>query len=248
MSQRGGFFQYALVLALVGAAFWTGTLYAQVKLLRDGVGGTANAKVAGTQVGSDDSLDPEIEKPVVLSDDQWQKLLDKPAATLGDKNAKVVMVEFTDFQCPFCKRSFSDTWPQIKKDYVETGKVKVVYRDLPLTFHPNAKPAALAARCAGDQDKYIEMHDKLFETQDEWVNLGDAKDKFVEYAKAVGVSSAKFTTCYDGKKFEKEIDADLAMANEVGATGTPTFFINSKQIVGAQPINVFTQAIDEALK
>ena len=243
--RRGGIFQYAFVLALVGAAFWTGTLYAQVQYLRSGFAGTkVDAKVAGVE----DVPEPEAEKPVVLADDQWKKLLDKPAAEVGDKDAKVVMVEFTDFQCPFCKRSFEQTWPQIKKDYVDSGKIKVVYRDLPLSFHPNAKPAALAARCAGDEDKYVEMHDSLFTNQDAWVNLGDPKEKFVEYAKEVGLNTGKFATCYDGKKYEKEVDADLALANEVGATGTPTFFINGKQVVGAQPMSVFVQAIDEALQ
>ena len=184
---------------------------------------------------------------MVLEGADWDEVLKNPWATLGSDKAKVTMVEFTDFQCPFCKRSFEGTWPQIKKDYVDTGKVKVVVRDLPLSFHPNAKPGALAARCAGDQGKYWEMHDKLFTSQEEWTPLADATAKIKEYAKGLGLNAASFNTCIDDKKYDSQIDAEVTLANKVGATGTPTFFVNGKQIVGAQPIGAFTSAIDAEL-
>lgn len=243
--RRGGLFQYVLVLALIGAAFWTGTLYQQVKMLRSGTTANANAQVAGTQT---DTGDPQVQKQVVLEGDDWKQLLDKPAATMGKKSAKVVMVEFTDYQCPFCEQAFQQTFPQIKKDYVDSGKVFYVLRDMPLSFHPNAKPGALAARCAGEQNKYVEMHDTLFGKQSEWVNETDVKDKFVGYAKDLGLNVGKFTSCYTDKKYEKDVDADIALAGKVGVTGTPTFFIDGKEVVGAQPVGVFTAALDEALK
>lgn len=242
--------QYVVMVAMVGAAFWTGTLYQQVKLLRAGsaIGGQAGQVAGtGTGAGTGGAQQPQVQPQVVVEGADWAALLKDPAATLGNKDAKVVMVEFTDYQCPFCKRAFESTWPQIKKDYVDTGKMWYVLRDLPLSFHPNAKPGALAARCAGEQDKYIEMHDMLFTKQDEWAQLADASDKFKEYAKTLGLNTGSFDSCVDDKKYEDVVEADIALAGKVSATGTPTFYVNGKQVVGAQPISAFTSAIEEAL-
>lgn len=232
--------QYGLVLAMIGAAFWTGTLYQQVKGLKGG----SNSAVAGTGTGGSA---PAQEAPrAVLEGDEWEELLKDPAATLGDSSAKVTIVEFTDYQCPFCQRAFQDTYPQIKEKYVDTGKVFYVTRDLPLAFHGNAEPAALAARCAGDQGKYLEMHDKLFDNQDEWI-VGEPGDKFAGYAGELGLDGGSFASCYGEEKFSEEIANDLALAGRVGATGTPTFFINGIQVVGAQPISAFEQVIEAEL-
>ena len=93
---------------------------------------------------------------------------------LGSANATITLIEFTDYQCPFCSRHFNQTYEQIKKDYIDTGKVKFYLRDFPLGFHPNAQKAAEAARCAGDQGKYWEMHDALFKNQSEWSPLAQS--------------------------------------------------------------------------
>lgn len=229
--------KYVLVLLMIGAAFWTGTLYQRVRTFEAG-----GAQVAGTQTGT--AAAPEVAAP--LSDDQWQELLTSPAAAQGSEDAPVTMVEFTDYQCPFCKQAFDTTYPQIVSDYIEAGKVRYVIRDLPLSFHPNAKPAALAARCAGEQSKYLEMHDKLFANQNEWINLGDAGEKFETYAQELGLSG-DFATCYGEGRYDDVIDNDVALANSVGATGTPTFFINGKPLIGAQPIAAFRAVIEDEL-
>ncbi|MBI2010269.1 MAG: DsbA family protein [Candidatus Chisholmbacteria bacterium] len=231
--------KYVLVGLMIGAAFWTGTLYQRVRMFESG------QQVAGTQTGTGAAPAPEVATP--LSDDQWQELLASPAAVNGSEDAAVTIVEFTDYQCPFCKQAFDATYPQIVADYIETGKVRYVIRDLPLSFHPNAKPAALAARCAGEQGKYLAMHDALFENQNEWINLSDPAEQFKEYAQELGLS-ADFAACYDGDRYGAVIDDDLALAQTVGATGTPTFFINGKPLIGAQPYSAFQAAIEGELE
>lgn len=109
--------------------------------------------------------------PETIAEDAWQTLLQNPAATLGKDDAKVTIVEFTDYQCPFCKRAFDDTFHKLKSQYVDTGKARYLIRDLPLSFHPYAHTGAQAARCAGKQGKYWDMHEKLFTTQATWSSL-----------------------------------------------------------------------------
>ncbi|PJF38539.1 MAG: thioredoxin, partial [Phototrophicales bacterium] len=195
-----------------------------------------------------DSAPAEAQAPASLTDEQWNKVADFDAAAAykGNKDAKVVMVEFTDYECPFCARYFSDSYKSIVEKYVDTNKIAYINRDLPLSFHKSAESAALAARCAGDQGKYYEMHDLLFENQTEWTT-GDARDAFVKYAGDLGLNTAEFESCYDNGKFVEEIKADAALASSVGANGTPTFFINGEKLVGAQPIATFEQAIEAAL-
>ena len=96
-----------------------------------------------------------------ISDELWGKILENPAASKGEEGAPVVMVEYSDYQCPYCVKYINESFPQIEKDYIDTGKVRYLFRDLPLPFHANASAAALAARCAGDQGQYWEMHDIL---------------------------------------------------------------------------------------
>ena len=133
---------------------------------------------------------------------------------------------------------------------MKSGKLRIIVRDLPLSFHPNAKPAAIAARCAGQQGKYEQMHDQLFTTQTEWSSLvGDATPaKLKEYATKIGLNAGKFESCLKDESIAKAVDADNAMAASVGATGTPTFFMNKERIVGAMPLASFTAKIDGYLK
>jgi len=237
-------FQYGLVALVIGGAFWTGTLYQQVQLIKKGT--TTQVAGAGARAGSGAPTAPEVQPATNLADSDWAELLENPAATMGNENAKVTIVEFTDYECPFCKQAFDNAVAQIKTEYVDTGKVKYLIRDLPLAFHANAKPAALAARCSGAQGKYVEMHDALFENQSSWIS-GDPAEKFASYASDLGLNAATFNSCYENGDFEEEIDDDLALANRVGATGTPTFFVNGQMIVGAQPFSAFKTVIDEAL-
>jgi protein-disulfide isomerase len=163
-------------------------------------------------------------------------------AVLGNANATVTIVEFSDYECPFCQRFYLETFPQIKSEYIDTGKVKFVYRDFPLNIHKNAEKAAEAAECAGDQGKYYEMGHMLY-TQG--VEGGVAT--FKQYAQDLNLDTEKFNNCLDSDIKAAEVTKDSVAGKQAGVTGTPTFFINGQKISGAQPFSVFKQAIDKAL-
>jgi protein-disulfide isomerase len=165
---------------------------------------------------------------------------DDPAK--GDKNAPVTIIEFSDFECPFCGRWFTQTYPQLKSEYIDTGKVRLVYRDFPLGFHPNAQKAAEAAECADEQGKFWEMHDKIFANQ-QAIAVANLK----QYAKDLGLDSSKFDSCLDSDKYASEVQKDYQDGTAAGVSGTPSFFINGQLVVGAQPYSVFKQAIDAEL-
>jgi len=160
----------------------------------------------------------------------------------GDKNAKVTIIEFSDFQCPFCGKFYSDAYKQIDEQYIKTGKVKLVFRDFPLSFHQNAHPAAEAAECANEQGKFWEMHNKLFENQ-QALAVTDLK----QYAADLKLDVKKFNDCFDSGKYKAEIDKDAADGGKVGVSGTPAFFINGIALTGAQPFSAFKEVIDAEL-
>lgn len=163
----------------------------------------------------------------------------------GENDAPVVMVEYSDYECPFCGRFYSQTLPQIQKEYIDTGKVKLVYKDFPLSFHPNAQKAAESAECARDQKKddgYWNMHDKIFENQQS-INV----ENYKKWAREIGLNGAQFDSCLDSDKFASAVQKDFNEGTEDGVQGTPAFFINGKLISGAQPFSAFKQAIDAEL-
>jgi len=165
-------------------------------------------------------------------------------AILGDKNAPLTIIEFSDYQCPFCKKFIDDAYQDIKKEYIETGKANLVFRDFPLGFHENALPAALAAECAKDQgtdETYYSYHDKLFAEQ----KLD--REALITYASELDLDTEEFTSCLDDQKFLDEVQKDMAEAQSAGISGTPGFLINGKVISGAQPFPAFKAAIDAAL-
>ena len=158
----------------------------------------------------------------------------------GDKDAPVTIVMWSDFQCPFCGR-VEPTITKILADY--KGKVRLAWHDLPLPFHQNAMPAAMAARAAAEQGKFWDMHDKLFANQ---TNLD--RPSLDKYAQEVGLNMSKYKAAMDSDKFKKEISADSDAGAKIGARGTPAFFINGKFLSGAQPYEAFKAKIDEELK
>jgi len=164
---------------------------------------------------------------------------------LGDPDAPVTIVEFSDYECPFCGRHFRQVLPKIIKEYVDTGKVKIVFRDFPLSFHPDAMPAAVAANCArelsGSDKIYFQFHDKLFENQK---NL--TRENFIKYAEDLGLDKNKFAACLD-KNDTAEIKADIADGQKYGVSGTPGFFINGTAVKGAYPLETFKEIIDGEL-
>ncbi|MBI2579631.1 MAG: DsbA family protein [Candidatus Aenigmarchaeota archaeon] len=176
--------------------------------------------------------------------------LDVPAGdapVLGDSNAKVTIIEYSDYECPFCGRFYTQTEGLLRSEYIDTGKAKLVYKDFPLSsIHPTAQKAAEAARCAGEQGKYWEMHDLLFEKQDEWAPLGAAKLR--DYATGLGLDAAAYNSCLDTGKYASAVQKDFNEGSSFGVSGTPSFFINGFQIVGAQPYSVFKQIIDQELQ
>jgi protein-disulfide isomerase len=138
----------------------------------------------------------------------------------------------------------------LKTDYVDTGKIKFLYRHYPLTaIHPNAMKAAIASECANDQDKFWEYHDKLFTSQDEWASLAAqaASDKLKEYAAGLGLNAGNFNSCLDSDKFKDKVDEDLADGTKAGVNGTPATFVNGILISGAVPYDQFKTQIDSAL-
>jgi len=157
----------------------------------------------------------------------------------GPSSAKVEVIEFSDFQCPYCLRAYP-----VAKQIVQVygNKIHFVYRHFPLPNHPNARPAAEAASCAAEQGKFWEYHDRLFEHQDQ---LSDTDLK--AHAAALGLNAGQFVSCVNTRKFQKDVDADIAAGNDIGVTGTPAFFVNGRPIDGAQPFDVFKQVIDEEL-
>ena len=176
----------------------------------------------------------------------YQLLLEEPrvqvAATgpaKGPNDAKVTIVEFSDFQCPFCSRAEASV-DQVMEKYA--GKVKLVFRHFPLSFHANAPKAAEASMCANEQGKFWEMHKQLFANQ-QALSIDDLK----KHAASIGLDQAKFDQCLDSGSMKAGVDKDTAAGAEAGVSGTPAFFINGKLLSGAQPFSEFQKVIDAEL-
>jgi len=182
-------------------------------------------------------------------------------AVLGDKNAPLTMIEFSDYECPFCKRHFTDVYPQIKKDYIDTGKMKLVYRDFIAvpSHNPLATFEAMAAECAREQggdSAYFKYHDEIFKRTTSNGNGLDAS-QLLAIAKDLGLNSTALQQCLDSNKYKDEVAKDITDASKVGVSGTPSFFVGKSSqdgiidgtiIVGAQPYSAFKVIIDEMLK
>jgi protein-disulfide isomerase len=158
---------------------------------------------------------------------------------LGAKDAPVTIVEFTDFQCPYCKKT-EDTLKQLRTKYGD--KIRFVHMDFPLPFHSHAVDAAKGARCANDQGKFWQFRDALFANQ---AKLAPADLKAT--AKKLGLNTAQFDACFDKAKYESQIKADVAAGGKVGVDGTPAFFIDGRPLTGAQPLPKFEEIIDDEL-
>lgn len=172
------------------------------------------------------------------------KIGDSPVK--GKKDAPVTLVEFSDYQCPFCGRHYQQTYPQILKEYIDSGKVKLVFKDFPLGFHENAQKSAEAARCVREQkgdEGYFKMHDKMFENQQNLV-----VDNLKKFAREIGADGAKFDSCLDSGKFAKAVQEDMAYGSSIGVQGTPAFFVNGKLISGAVPYAQFKSVFDAELQ
>jgi protein-disulfide isomerase len=159
---------------------------------------------------------------------------------LGPADAPITIVEFSDYECPFCRRWHAEVYKPLLAAY--PGKIRLVYRNLPLTsIHPDALAAAEAAMCAGEQDVYWKYHDKLFSSE----SLGNSV--YLQYAQDLGLNMSTFEACLSNHKYQKAIKTDSDFAINLGISSTPTFFINGLAVVGAQPLDVFKQVIQKEL-
>ena len=164
----------------------------------------------------------------------------------GDTAAPVWLVEISDFQCPFCKRWHDDTYPVIKRDYIDAGVVRMAYVHLPLSIHPHAEPAAEASMCASVQGRFWQVHDALFDTQERWSGMSDARALFDSIALASGIDAAQYRTCMDSDVMLRVINGDRERAANANVRPTPTFFVGGERIEGAAPLDVFRAAIGRA--
>jgi len=224
------------------------TLRKEVEALRDGQATILKElrELRGLLQERQAARPPELQN-VVLSTDG--------APFMGDPNAKVILVEFSDYHCPYCARHSSQTLPQIVTEYVKTGKVKYVFRDFPIeSLHPRAFKVHESAYCAGDQGKYWKMHGRLFANR----NLQAGPKELADEAQAVGLDLPSFQQCLDSGKHAARIRTALADGQRAGVSGTPSFFLGAtepndsrvkalRRLVGAMPYASFKEAIDGLL-
>jgi protein-disulfide isomerase len=170
---------------------------------------------------------------------------------IGRVDAPLTMVEFTDYQCPYCRRFHQETFEQLKKNWIDTGKLRYVGRDLPLDFHTHARGAAIAARCAGEQGRFWDMRNQLFSNQNRL-----AQSDLTEHAHTLGLDEQSFNACLQSGRFAQEIDRDLADAKAIGIEGTPSFIlgrfsgdaVEGLKLVGAQPYSIFQAELNKQLE
>lgn len=161
--------------------------------------------------------------------------------SIGPADAPVTIIEFSDYQCPYCQKWQREVYQRLLDEY--PTQVRLVYRDFPLNnIHPEAAPAANAANCAGEQDSYFPYHDKLFSYA---MDLG--KEAYLQYARELNLDMDTFTQCLESNRYAEEVTADMDYAVSLGIQSTPTFFINGLYLVGAQPYDVFKKLIDQEL-
>jgi len=237
---------FGLIVASVVSAFLGGFLVGseivepEKIVIRDGtevVGSTQSQQSSQLQSGSQTI-------PTISMDDDPVK---------GDPNAPITIIEFSDFQCPFCMKFHATTLPLLEKNYIDTGMVKFVYRDFPIQgIHSNAVSAALASECADDQNLFWEYHDLVFENQRNWDRLPESSaiNAFKQYASELGIDMDEFNQCFETAKHMTEVNGDLQDGISYGITGTPGFFVGNDElgfvkIIGAQPYSVFERLIED---
>ena len=190
-----------------------------------------SAPVAGESQGQDDQA-PEVVRYDIPEDDD---------PVYGPETAAITIIEFSDFECPYCRKWHTEVWPRLREAYPD--QIRLVYRDFPLTnIHPNATPAASAANCAGDQDMYWEFNELLYSGRYTLNKTG-----YQAYADELNLDIEAFEECLDSGRYNSEVMADFEFAANLGVSSTPTFFVNGIPIIGAQPFETFSQLIDKEL-
>lgn len=164
---------------------------------------------------------------------------------LGREDAPVVIYEFSDYQCPYCAESAASVLPGLRQREIPNGTVRYVFVDFPLPAHPHARPAARAARCAGEQGRYWEMHDRLFAAQGDWSASRQPAELFRRYAGELGLDADRFAACLDSNRFDAELSASVADGERLQVQGTPTLFVNGRRIDGAVPLSALRTLIEQ---
>jgi len=220
-----------LVILLVIAAFLIGVLFTKVQYLEKNQALTQQTVAQNPQ-------------PSVAPTAQKVKVDVGNFPVMGDKNAKVTIIEFADFRCPYCEKWFTESESNLIKDYVDTGKVKFAFRNFAF-LGPASTVAADAAECANDQGKFWDFHDYLYKNQPSESDTSMYNtDTLTQAAVSLGMNDSQFRSCLDNKTDAAKASADLAAGQKVGVSGTPTFFINGMPIVGDCPYSVFQGAIN----
>lgn len=229
-----------LVGLLIIAAFLVGVLYTKVQYLEKNQTG-GNLAVAPAQQGTAGN------QPAAPAPGQKQNVNIGHLPPIGNSNAKVKIVEFGDFRCPFCDKFFTDTEPQILSDYVKTGKAVFYFRHYQF-LGPASIAAGNAAECANEQNKFWDFHNYLYKNQPGESDTSlYTTDKLTQIAGTLGMNTTQFQSCLSANKYDKNVQDDLAAGQKVGVSGTPTIFINGISIVGAQPYSAFKTIIDQQL-
>lgn len=164
----------------------------------------------------------------------------------GSASAPVWLVEVSDYQCPYCKQWHEQVYPTIKRDYIDRGIVRMAYVHLPLNIHPNAEPAAETSLCAAMQNRFWQVHDKLFETQERWAGMQTPGPFFDSLAVASGVDEQTYRDCMSSGIMRRVINGDRTRATTAGVGSTPWFFIGNEPIRGLAPLDAYRQAIERA--
>ena len=229
-----------IILFVLGVVM--GTMYTKIRFLEAGYAGSAKTAVAA--VPSAPAAPTQPSAPQAPTKVNVQVTADDPIK--GKSTAKLTIVEFGDYQCPFCGRFFKDVEPQIIKDYVDTGKVKFVYKNLAF-LGQESKDAANAALCAKEQNMFWQYHDKIYSSQS-----GENQGTFSivnlkKFATDLGLDTTKFNSCLDGQKYNLQIQADIAEANKNGFQSTPSIAVGTVAVIGAQPYAQFKTIIDAEL-
>ena len=225
---------YAVLVVL---AFAAGILTGYVAWGTGAAGEAAQSAQSANQANG-----PVIEAPVATEEPQYVRydVTSEGAYALGPEDSPITIVEFSDFQCPYCRRWHEQVYGPLLAAY--PGKIRMVYRHLPLTsIHPDAFPAAEAVMCAGEQDAFWPYHDKLFSSE----TLGS--EVYTQYARDLSLDMTSFETCMTDHRYQEAIQIDADFAINMGVSSTPTVFINGLPVVGAQPLDVFKRVIDKEL-
>lgn len=228
-------FAYLLAIALLGCSG------------REGAAATRAADAASLQPAAGAAATPAGTPAPAPGDSVALMARADAGRIIGSPSANVWLIIISDFQCPYCKTWHDDVWEPLRKEYVETGKIRVAYVNLPLPMHANAWPAASTAMCAGVQGKFWPVQDAIFRTQRAWADLPDPTAAFEQMARDAGANIDELRACVTSGAVRPLIQADMERANNAGAQSTPTFFAGGKPLIGALPLAAFREALDAAL-